>query len=145
MNLFTVDKQKCNLCGLCVTDCPGFVVAMSRPDDFPSLAEGGEERCIKCGHCVAVCPSGAFNHYLMDAEQCVEIDKALLPSSQSVEHFLKSRRSIRTYKDAPLERKMLEKLIDIARYSPSGHNVQPVIWIIVSVRDKLKRLGDLVA
>ena len=145
MDLFTVDRQKCDLCGLCVADCPGFVIVMSGLDGFPSLAQGGEERCIKCGHCVAVCPNGAFKHHLMSAEQCIEINRTLLPSPQSVEHFLKSRRSIRTYKDELLDRRTLEKLIDIARYAPSGHNVQPVSWIVVSGRDKLKILGDLVA
>jgi nitroreductase len=80
----------------------------------------------------------------MSAEQCIEINRTLLPSPQSVEHFLKSRRSIRTYKDELLDRRTLEKLIDIARYAPSGHNVQPVSWIVVSGRDKLKILGDLV-
>jgi nitroreductase/NAD-dependent dihydropyrimidine dehydrogenase PreA subunit len=145
MDLFTIDRQKCDLCGLCVADCPGFVVAMSVADGFPSLAQGGEERCIKCGHCVAVCPNGAFDHNLMRAEQCIEINRTLLPSPQSVEYFLKSRRSIRTYKEEPLDRKTLEKLIDIASYAPSGHNVQPVSWIVVSGRDKLKVLGDLVA
>ena len=144
MDLFIIDRQKCNLCGLCVADCPGFVVAMSGPDGFPSLAQGGEERCIKCGHCVAVCPNGAFNHHLMSAEQCIEINRALLPSPRSVEHFLKSRRSIRTYKDEVLDRNTLGKLMDIASYAPSGHNVQPVSWIVVSGRDKLKVLGDLV-
>ena len=145
MALFTVDRQKCDLCGLCVADCPGFVVAMSGLDGFPSLAQGGEERCIKCGHCVAVCPNGALDHHLMSAEQCIEINRTLLPSPQSVEHFLKSRRSIRTYKDEMLDRRTLEKLMDIARYAPSGHNVQPVSWIVVSGRDKLKVLGNLVA
>jgi nitroreductase/NAD-dependent dihydropyrimidine dehydrogenase PreA subunit len=145
MSLFSIDKEKCDLCGLCVSDCPGFVVAMSGSDGFPSLVQGGEERCIKCGHCVAICPNGAFNHNMMSAGQCVEINRELMPSPRAVEHFLESRRSIRTYKDALLDRGILEKLIDIARYAPSGHNVQPVSWIVISGRDKLKVLVDLVA
>jgi nitroreductase/NAD-dependent dihydropyrimidine dehydrogenase PreA subunit len=145
MDLFTVDRRECDLCGLCVADCPGFVVAMSGVDGFPALAQGGEERCIKCGHCVAVCPNGAFHHRLMSAEQCIEIDNKLLPSPLAVEHFLKSRRSIRVYKDELLDKKALVKLMEIASYAPSGHNVQPVSWIVVSGREKLKLLGDLVA
>ena len=145
MGLFTIDKQKCNLCGLCVTDCPGFVVAMSGADGFPLLSQGGEDRCIKCGHCVAVCPNGAFNHHLMSAEQCVEINRKILPSPQSVEHFLKSRRSTRVFKMEPVDHSTLEKIVDVSRYAPSGHNTQPVDWIVVSGREKLKGMGDLVA
>ena len=143
MSLFSIDKQKCNLCGLCVTDCPGFVLAVGE-DGVPSLAQGGEERCIKCGHCVAVCPNGAFDHRLMSAGQCVEINRTLKPSPRSVEQFLKSRRSTRVYKDEPLDSNTLEKLLDIASYAPSGHNIQPVSWVVVSGREKRKGTGDLV-
>jgi len=43
-----------------------------------------------------------------------------------------------------VDKGILEKLVDIARYAPSGHNVQPVCWIVVSGREKLKVLGGLV-
>ena len=145
MDLFTVDKAKCNLCGLCADDCPGFVVAMDSREGFPALADGGQDRCLKCGHCVAVCPTGAFAHSIMSPGDCVGIDKRLLPSAGAVEHFLKSRRSIRAFKQESVDRGTLEKMLDIARYAPSGHNTQPVGWIIVSGREKLKGMGDLVA
>ena len=145
MELFSVDRNKCDLCGLCAADCPGLVISMGGDDGAPSLAQGGEERCIRCGHCVAICPRGAFNHRVMGAQQCPEIDRGLIPTAQSVEHFLKSRRSIRVYKDAMVDGKTLEKILDIAGYAPSGHNSQPVSWIVVSGREKLKALGDIVA
>jgi len=34
----------------------------------------------------------------MKPEECVPISKKLLPTAEQVEHFLKSRRSIRVYK-----------------------------------------------
>jgi len=73
MDLFRIDGGKCDLCGLCVADCPGFVIAIGE-EGLPAPAQGAEARCIKCGHCVAVCPSGAFNHRLMSTEQWIEID-----------------------------------------------------------------------
>jgi len=48
-----------------------------------------------------------------------------------VAHFLRSRRSIRTYKPETVEKDVLARLIDIARYAPSGHNLQPVKWLVV--------------
>jgi nitroreductase/NAD-dependent dihydropyrimidine dehydrogenase PreA subunit len=144
MDLFTVDRAKCNLCGLCAEDCPGFVVAMNGREGFPALADGGRERCLKCGHCVAVCPTGAFAHSIISPGDCVGIDKRLLPSAETVEHFLKSRRSIRAFKQESVDHATLEKMLDIARYAPSGHNTQPVSWTVVSGRERLKGMGDLV-
>ena len=144
MDLFEIEREKCSICGLCVADCPGSVIAMGGAMGFPSLAQGGEGRCIGCGHCVAVCPTGAFRHRLMSPEQCTEIDKLLLPSARAVELLLKTRRSIRGYKDELLGRESLDKLMDVVRYAPSGHNLQPVSWIVVSGRGKLKVLGDFV-
>ncbi|MEA1958452.1 MAG: nitroreductase family protein [Chloroflexota bacterium] len=145
MSLFTVDSDKCNLCGLCAADCPGFVIAMGGADGLPRMGDGGEGRCIKCGHCVAICPTGAFSHEITPVDECIEIDRGLLPFPESAEHFMKSRRSVRVFKEEPLEHRTLEKLIDIARYAPSGHNSQPVCWTVVTGGERLKELGDLVA
>ncbi len=38
---------------------------------------------------------------------------------------IKSRRSIRSFKPDPVPRKILEQLIEISRWSPSGSNTQP--------------------
>jgi nitroreductase len=43
-----------------------------------------------------------------------------------------------------VERDILAKLIDIARFAPSGHNSQPVNWLVVYDRDKVRRLAGLV-
>jgi len=140
MNLIEVNVGTCNRCGLCIQVCPAQRLALERN----TVRETPSRECIVCGHCVAVCPSGAFSHRLMSTEQCIEIDRALLPPPRAVEHFLKARRSSRVFKDEMLDKGILEKLVDIARYAPSGHNVQPVCWIIVSGREKIKVLGGLV-
>ena len=111
---------------------------------MPSLARGGELRCITCGHCVAVCHSGALRHRAMEPEECLLISKKLLPSAAQVEHLMKSRRSIRVYKEKPVEREILAKLIDIAHYAPSAGNSQPVHWLVIEDREEVKRLSGLV-
>jgi nitroreductase len=46
----------------------------------------------------------------------------LLPEPEYVEHYMRVRRSIRAYKDEAVERDVLAKLIDIARFAPTGSN-----------------------
>lgn len=144
MSLFEIDDGKCNYCGMCVLECPAGIIAIPSPKAMPSLAEGGEERCILCGHCVAVCAPGAFSHREMRSEDLAQVSRRLLPSPAQAERFLKSRRSIRAYKKKPVPRELLARIIDIARYAPSGHNSQPVQWLVIEERQEVKRFAGMV-
>ena len=144
MSLFTVDEEKCNFCGACVDECSPRVIAKEGQKSPPYMVDGGEEDCLRCGHCVAVCPYGAVRIDIMAPEQCEPLKRVRLPNAGQVELLLKSRRSIRSYRDEPVPRDKLEKLIDIARYAPSGHNSQPVQWLVVENAQETRRMGGLV-
>jgi len=140
VSLFTVDRNECKRDGICVAECPMGVIEFKEPGAFPSLVERGEELCIDCGHCVAVCPHGAFRLESMELKDCTPVRRDLLPTPDQVEHLLRSRRSVRSYKKKPVHRKILAKLVDLARYAPSAHNDQPLHWIIVRDANKLNYL-----
>jgi len=57
---------------------------------------------------------------------------------------MKSRRSVRAYRGQPVPRETLERLIDIARYAPSGHNSQPVRWLVIQDSREVTRLAVIV-
>jgi len=144
LSLFIVDPDKCKRDGICVSDCPAQIIELKDQRSFPALIPGGAELCINCGHCVAVCPHGAMSLKTMASEQCSPLDKAMLPTQQQVDHFLRSRRSVRVYKDKPVDREILASLIDLARYAPSGHNSQPVHWLVIQERAEMKRFAGIV-
>jgi nitroreductase len=58
--------------------------------------------------------------------------------------FLRSRRSIRCYQESPILRDVLFKLLEIARFAPSGHNSQGISYIIVEDREALQRIRAIV-
>jgi nitroreductase/NAD-dependent dihydropyrimidine dehydrogenase PreA subunit len=144
MGFFDVDQSKCKKDGICIAECPGSIISMKDKDSFPALIRGAEKFCINCGHCVAVCPHGAISLSTMASEQCAPVRKELLPAPEQVEQFLLSRRSIRVYKEEPVQREMLQKVIKTAAYAPSGHNSQPVSWLVIENREEVKRLSGLV-
>ena len=144
MSLIVVDEEKCKRDGVCVAECPAQIIEFKSENSTPAPTDDADERCINCGHCVAVCPHGALSHRIMTSEQCPPVKKEWLLGPEQVEHFLRARRSIRTYKEEAVAREMLAKLIDIARFAPSGHNVQPVKWLIIYERDEVRRLAGLV-
>ncbi len=144
MGFFTVDTEKCKRDGICVEECPMRILEMSDASSAPTPVQGAEKFCIRCGHCVAVCPHGACSLAGMRTEDCPQVREDLALSAGHVEHFLRSRRSIRTYLDKAIERDKLEKLIDIARYAPTGSNSQQVNWFAVNSREAVQRMAGLV-
>ncbi|MBU4565436.1 MAG: nitroreductase family protein [Desulfarculus sp.] len=139
-----VDREKCNKDKLCALDCPIGIITMDGPDGFPAPAEGFDQLCINCGHCVAVCPHEALSQGGITPRQCLPLEAPGLGPEQLAQ-LLKGRRSIRRYKEQPLEQSTIARLLDMARYAPSGHNVQPVKWLVISGRDKLMHLAGIVA
>jgi len=144
VSFFTIGEDKCNFCGACVDECSPRIIAKDGQKSPPYMVANGEEDCLRCGHCVAVCPYGAVRIDIMAPEQCEPLKRVRLPNAGQVELLLKSRRSIRSYRDEPVPRDKLEKLIDIARYAPSGHNSQPVQWLVVENAQETRRMGGLV-
>jgi nitroreductase len=120
------------------------IIELKDEKSLPNPTQDAEELCINCGHCVAVCPHWAMSLRSMNAEQCPPVRKDWLLNPEQVEHFLRSRRSIRAYKEQPVEREVLSKIIDIARFAPSGQNIQPVRWLVIYDSKEVWRLAALV-
>lgn len=143
MAIFTVDSDKCQKDGICAAVCPEGVIEFNQKDP-PRPGEKADTDCITCGHCLAACPTGALSLTKMPLAECPPLDRKLDLSPEQVEYFLRSRRSIRLFRSDPVPREQITRLIEIARYAPSGHNSQPVHWIVYSDPGQIKRLAGLV-
>ena len=143
MELFEVNQQTCNQDGICAAVCPVGVIDFTQ-GAFPAPAVDAEAICIRCGHCVAACPTGSLSHREMAVGDCPPIRRELSVSAGQGEQFLRARRSIRVYREKPVERDKLARLIELARYAPSGHNSQGAQWLVLGDRDELRRLAGIV-
>ena len=139
----TIDIEKCVQCHSCIAECP-FDLINADKEGFPQLRKAALRRCIRCGHCLAVCSSAALDITISPLAGSISVDKKLLPAPQSVEHLLKSRRSIRTYKKRVADHETLAAILDVSRYAPSAHNCQSAHWIMVEDPAEVKRLAGLV-
>jgi nitroreductase/NAD-dependent dihydropyrimidine dehydrogenase PreA subunit len=141
MSLLTIDKDNCAQDGLCAAECPANIILFKGKNSYPELVPDGETMCLECGHCVAVCPHGALDHAGVPLASCPEIDTTVALSEAHIEQFLRSRRSVRRFKDKAVQPATLQRVIEIARYSPTGSNSQRVEWMVINDKDRLHALS----
>lgn len=101
-----------------------------------------EEFCIACGHCVAVCPNAAVSHVRFPEGSRRPIDRKTLPSAQQVLELLRARRSVRVFKNRPIEEETLKQILDAAALAPSAHNVRDTEFIVIRDKDTLRRISE---
>lgn len=140
MSLICVNESKCIRCGICAAECPTMVLSMN--PNGPEAVHS--EQCIACGHCVAVCPHAALDHELTPLERQVDIQGLPVLDKESAARFLRSRRSIRSFKNTPVPRETLLELVDMARLAPTGSNGQGVSFLIVEDKKIIEEAAKIV-
>ena len=128
---FTIDKEKCTGCGLCVQDCPSMIIAIG---EYPYIKDGKEGHCIRCQHCLAVCPEGALSIFGKNPDDSMAVDNKL-PDPDLLGRMIKGRRSVRKYKDENLDKKLINRLLEAAAYAPTGHNDNSVLLSVVDNKE----------
>lgn len=140
MPLFTIDPDKCNRDGLCAAECPAGCIVFE-PDQLPVVHKKKFAYCIGCGHCMAVCPKGAIQLERF-GENVLPKKREFKVSFDQAAQFLKGRRSVRAFRNEPLGHDMLENLLNITQYAPSGHNARPVRWAVAATPEKVREVAE---
>ncbi len=143
MTLIRVDEDKCNKDGICARECPMGIIKLKDKASYPVMVREGENFCLRCGHCVAVCPQGALSHQEVPLEDCPPIREALAITEEQAVQFLRSRRSVRVFKDKPVEKEKIQRLIEIGRYAPTSSNSQMVRWLVLTNQEEIKRVAHM--
>ena len=106
--------------------------------------ELNQDHCIRCGRCIAVCPKAALTLEHIAPSSLPLVEDAPLSDLQR-DMLFKTRRSTRAYKDEPVDRNVLLKALEEARYAPTASNCEEVAWLLVEGRDRLHDLASRVA
>lgn len=125
-----INPDKCKKDGSCAMICPEAIFVQTQKVTQPQIALHFEE-CISCGQCVAICPQGAIVHSEFPDGSLSPLDLTLLPSEAQIMELLRARRSMRAFRDKPVEKELLEKIIEGARLAPSARNQQGTQYIVV--------------
>lgn len=138
-NFIAIDKEKCIHCGMCLRDCVASCLEFDE-NKVPRYISGGDERCIACQHCLAICPTGAFSFNGLnpaDSSPVTTVD------SEALLGLIKSRRSVRQYKDADVPAEKIAKLQEMLAYPPTGINAPSLRFTIIATRRKMDELRSI--
>lgn len=135
MNTIKIDKEKCIQCGLCISDCVSKSIGLDQ-ENYPKMIYG--ERCLACQHCMTICPQGALSFNEKNP------DDSEMPSNQTLLSLIKSRRSIRQFKEEELTEEELGKIKEMLPYIPTGCNSHKMHFSIVEKRAVMQTLKEKV-
>jgi|GEM_PF-6088427 len=131
---------KCSHCGACI---PGCFRKNFHKDEKGSVELKADyaDNCILCGHCISVCP--AKEALTLKGENWSHNNApGAIPDENQVMSLLMQRRTHRSFNEKEVTKKDLEKLIDAARYAPSGHNSQNYHFTVVNDPKKARLIGE---
>ncbi len=60
----------------------------------------------------------------------------------SILEIMRSRRSVRSYRDEPLPQEQIDKIIEAGCLAPSSYNGQPWRFVIITDREKINMLSE---
>lgn len=66
----------------------------------------------------------------------------LMQSENELHQLIRGRRAIRRYQDRPIERGIIENLIDTALWAPSAHNRQPWRFAVLTSKELKENLAE---
>jgi ferredoxin len=119
--MITIRAERCSGCGLCVETCHEGSLAL-----VDGAIQIDRVLCDSCAQCIAVCPRQALS---WDGAPPAAFDRALLPSPDQLSELFRERRSIRAFKETPIERALLEEISACGVYAPTHNHVFKIIIV----------------
>ncbi len=135
-----IDHDRCTLCRRCIDICPQRILVLER-----NAVTTAEKECMLCSHCYAVCRYGAIR---FDPDVLTGIsmrsfsykERMIAPGAfkpSDLVNFFRSRRSVRKFRQEPVDAAVISDLIEFAVTAPSGSNCQTWEFLAVNGREKV--------
>lgn len=138
MSIITVDQESCIKCGLCVEECPTGVLKF----ESTGPVEINGNACNSCGHCVAICPKEAIDNEKSPLAMQSKAGELPKLNPEQAKNFLRSRRSIRSYKAKAVEREKLLQLVEVANLAPTASNSQGISYLIIDEKKTIEAMVE---
>jgi nitroreductase/NAD-dependent dihydropyrimidine dehydrogenase PreA subunit len=141
--IISIDINKCDGCGECVKACSDFSFEIE--DKKVKLTDNSIFGCVACGHCMMACPQGviAVEGRTLSPVQLFELpDKNSVTTYESLLSLLQRRRSIREFKDKPVENEKVNQILEAAQTAPIGIPPSDVHVVILENKKHVRTFAE---
>jgi len=134
-----IDETLCSGCGLCVTVCNDFGLTIR--DNKVRLSGQPIFGCIACGHCMMVCPKGAIT---IQGRCTSPADLSEMPPKEDATTYsalhalLTRRRSMRVFKEKPVDKELIDQVIQLAQTAPMGLPPSDVHVLVLNGKEEVR-------
>ncbi len=122
--MVVIDKERCNGCGACIAEC------IAQNIDIEAGKAVVRRQCMECGHCFAACLQNAVTLPDYPQDGIVEVGEAVA-DAQGLLNLIKMRRSVRQYEKRPVEKEVIEQILQAGRFTATANNAQNVSYTVV--------------
>lgn len=133
-----LNQDLCNGCGLCVMVCGDDCLIL----EDKKVKESGKAifGCMACGQCMLVCKQGVIkiDGRCLSNKDVIELpgkDKAA--TYESLLSLLQRRRSIRGFKEKPVEKELINQVLEAAQTAPMGLPPSDVHVLVFDSKEKV--------
>ncbi|MEW6719717.1 MAG: nitroreductase family protein [Thermodesulfobacteriota bacterium] len=137
-----IDRSTCDVCGQCAKVCPSGVLSKEGGEIRVDHAAGFD--CIACGQCMMACSTGSIavtGRKLSPSDLIPAPDRNARATFDQLEALLLSRRSIRRFREEPVTREAVDRVIASAATAPMGIPPWEVGVTVFHGRDKVRELA----
>jgi ferredoxin len=141
----TINQDLCKACGICSHVCPRHIPVTDENDGVKTTVISSERisLCMECGHCAAVCPNNAIRVERLSENKFGTVGELEIHENQLLS-LMKQRRSVRRYKDKPVPREIINRIVDASRIAPTGSGRSTTGLIVIDNPKTLTSFSDLV-
>jgi nitroreductase/NAD-dependent dihydropyrimidine dehydrogenase PreA subunit len=144
---WNIDPVICKSDGICAAVCPNRILQID-PSGKVHFRADRVDLCFRCGHCMAVCATKAIQ------VPGLSYDRDFFPLPRLAEgaadlyfDLIASRRAVRVFKDEPVPRELLEKVVRAIAFAPPSFPPLQISLIVVQdtalIRQALPLMVDL--
>ena len=131
-NTKSINRDTCKVCGLCAEVCPMKIMTKDGSNGI-AFRQDRSPLCMKCGQCMAICPTQSIVvEGLSYSRDFFETPDPIAPDLMFF-NMIASRRAIRNFKDKPVPKELLEKIVHAMAFAPPSFT--PIKTEIVVIQD----------
>ena len=138
--MIKIDYDKCIGCLSCTDKC--VCAAIGIGDGRPVYNE--EMGCIKCMHCAIACPENAITFDGKAAVLGEDLPVVSDTFADDLETMVLTRRSYRNFSEETVDPAEIRRALELTAWAPSSSNSHPVKYCVVSGRDTINKMMDLI-